>query len=254
MPFKTKLETIYTKHMKKMAQELGLRMLRGDEIFSPKPFMEKVWDGICTAQLILADCTEKNPNVFYEIGMAHTVGKKVVLITRSDKDIPSDIKHFDYIHYNYDPEGVEILIEKLKIFLTAHFTSPARDEAYDKVTASFDEPQTDEAVGRTIRCAGVVNGLQPGLSLWLAVEVGNLVWPKENKVLPDETNKWCVHIFEDGVSEQFAVSLYVADTSADRRIKEWLEAGRHTGKYSELPGIPGARRLARIDGLRLKTP
>ena len=253
MPFKTKLESIYSKHMKKMAQELGLRMLRADEIFSPKPFMEKVWDGICAAQLILADCTEKNPNVFYEIGMAHTVGKKVVLITRSDKDVPSDIKHFDYIHYNYDPEGVETLIERLRKFLNAHFTSAARNEAYDKVTASFNEPQPNEAVGRTIRCSGIVTGLQPGLNLWLAVEVGNLVWPKENKVLPDETNNWCVPIFEDGVTEQFAVSLFVADTSADRRIKEWLEAGRRTGKYSELPGIPGARRLARIDGLRLKT-
>ena len=253
MPFKTKLEAIYSKHMKKMAQELGLRILRADEIFSPKPFMEKVWDGICAAQIILADCTEKNPNVFYEIGMTHTVGKKVVLITRSDKDIPSDIKHFDYIHYNYDPEGVETLIERLRQFLNAHFTSAARNEAYDKVTASFNEPQPNETVGRTILCSGVVTGLQPGLNLWLAVEVGNLVWPKENKVLPDETNKWCVPIFEDGVTEQFAVSLFVADTSADRRIKEWLEAGRSTGKYSELPGIPGARRLARIDGLRLKT-
>jgi len=46
--------------------------------------MEKVWDGICAAELIIADCTQKNPNVFYEIGMAHTVGKKVVLITRSE--------------------------------------------------------------------------------------------------------------------------------------------------------------------------
>lgn len=83
--------------------------------------MEKVWEGICAAELIIADCTEKNPNVFYEIGMAHTVGKKVVLITRSDKDIPSDIKHFDYIPYIYDPEGAEALIEKLRTFLKLHF-------------------------------------------------------------------------------------------------------------------------------------
>ena len=253
MPFTTKLELIYSRHMKKMAQGLGLRMLRADEIFSPKPFMEKVWDGICSAQLIVADCTEENPNVFYEIGMAHTVGKKVVLITRSDKDVPSDIKHFDYLHYDYDPEGVEALIEKLKRFLSAHFTSAARNEAYDNVFARFAEPQPNESVGRTFQCSGVVTGLQPGLNLWLAVEVGNLVWPKETKVLPDENNKFCVTIFEDGVTDQFAVSLFVADRSADRRIKEWLEAGRRTGKYSELPGIPGARRLARIDGLRLKT-
>lgn len=131
--------------------------------------------------------------------------------------------------------------------------STARNETYDKVTGSFNAPQPNETVGRTIRCSGVVTGLQPGLNLWLAVEVGDLVWPKESKVLPDEANNWYVTIFEDGVTEQFAVSLFIADTSADQHIKEWLEAGRRTGRYGELRGIPGARRLARVDGLRLKT-
>jgi hypothetical protein len=83
--------------------------------------MEKVWEGICAAQLIIADCTEKNPNVFYEIGIAHTIGKKVVLITRSDEDIPSDVKNFDYIRYVYDPEGVGAFIERLRTFLNSHF-------------------------------------------------------------------------------------------------------------------------------------
>jgi hypothetical protein len=253
MPFKAKLEAVYSKHMKRLAHELGLRMMRADEIFSPRPFMAKVWDGICAARVVLADCTEKNPNVFYEIGVAHAVGKTVVLITRSDKDIPSDIKHFDYIHYDYDPEGVETLIARLRTYFDAHFSSAARNEAYDRVAGSFTEPAPHEAVDRTIRCSGVVTGLQPGLTLWLAVEVGGLVWPKETRVLPDDTNAWSVPIFEDGVTEQFAVSLYVADARADRRIKEWLEAGRRAGKYSELPGIPGARRLARVEGLRLKS-
>lgn len=122
MPFKTELEKVYTNHIKKLGGELNLNIRRGDEIFVARPFMEKVWNGICAAELILADCTEQNPNVFYEIGMAHTVGKKVVLITRSEKDIPSDIRHFDYILYRYDPEGVELLIKKLKEFLTSHFS------------------------------------------------------------------------------------------------------------------------------------
>jgi hypothetical protein len=121
MPFKATMDKVYTNHIKKMAQELGLTIRRADDIFTPAPFMEKVWDGICGAQLILADCTQKNPNVFYEIGMAHTVGKKVVLITRSEKDIPSDIKNYDYIPYVYDPEGVDQLIEKLRQFIKAHF-------------------------------------------------------------------------------------------------------------------------------------
>lgn len=121
MPFNAKMEKVYTNHIKKMGEELGLTILRADDMFTPGPFMEKVWDGICAAQLVLADCTQKNPNVFYEIGMAHAVGKKVVLITRSEKDIPSDIKHYDYIPYVYDPEGVDQLLEKLRTFIKAHF-------------------------------------------------------------------------------------------------------------------------------------
>jgi len=121
MPFKTSLEKVYTEHIKKMCENRGLTIRRADEVLTAGPFMEKVWDGICAAELILADCTERNPNVFYEIGMAHTVGKKVVLITRSDEDIPSDIKHFNYIPYIYDPAGVDALVNKLDTFLEDHF-------------------------------------------------------------------------------------------------------------------------------------
>lgn len=121
MPFKAKMEGIYKNHLKKMGEELGLTVTRADETLSARPFMEKVWDGICAARLVLADCTEKNPNVFYELGIAHTVGKKVLLITRSVKDVPSDIEHFDYVPYTYDPEGIEVLLGKLKAFIKSHF-------------------------------------------------------------------------------------------------------------------------------------
>ena len=125
MPFRARLGNVYTNHIKKMVVDLGLTIRRADEMFSPGPFMEKVWDGICAANLILADCTEKNANVFYEIGIAHTVGKKVVLLTRSDKDIPADIKHLDYISYTYDPEGVGDLVNKLGGFVRSHFALKA---------------------------------------------------------------------------------------------------------------------------------
>ena len=57
-------------------------------------------------------------------------------------------------------------------------------------------------------------------------------------MLPDATNKWSGPIFEDGVTEQFAISLFVADMNADRRIKEWLEAGRRTGTITRVARHP----------------
>lgn len=113
MPFKTELKGVYENHIKALGHKLGVTVVRADDRFSTKPFINKVWDGIWGADLIIADCTEKNANVFYEIGIAHVVGKPVVLITRSHDDIPSDIKHLDYITYKYDPEGVEALLSKL---------------------------------------------------------------------------------------------------------------------------------------------
>jgi hypothetical protein len=137
--------------------------------------------------------------------------------------------------------------------ITALFARQAsvRNKSYDNVTGSVSNPQPNETVRRTFQCSGVVTGMQPGLSLWLAVEAGDLVWPKESRVAPGQDNKWSATVFEDGATETFAVSLFVADSKADRRIGKWLEAGRGTGKYSELRGIPGARRIARVDGLRL---
>jgi hypothetical protein len=125
MPFKAKLDKVYTKHIKKLGADLGITIQRADELFSPKPFMQKVWDGICAARLVIADCTERNPNVFYEIGIAHTLGKQVILLTRSDKDVPSDIKHFDYISYIYSPEGVQQLLDKLRAFIRQNVVGAA---------------------------------------------------------------------------------------------------------------------------------
>lgn len=130
--------------------------------------------------------------------------------------------------------------------------SAVRTKAYDQVTGSITEPSRDAVVDRSIPCEGLVLGMQEGMNLWLAVEVGGLVWPKESKVLPGPAGKWTAVVFEDGASERMALSLFVADAKADRRIREWLDAGRRSGTYTELPGIPGARRLARVDGLQLK--
>lgn len=137
-------------------------------------------------------------------------------------------------------------------FLWRMRKTSARNEAYDKVTGSITAPQPEQTVGRTFQCSGTATGMQPGLSLWLAVEAGGLVWPKESKVDPDKDNKWSVTVFEDGSNETFSVALFVMDTEVDKRLRKWLEKGRCNGTYSECKGIPGARRLARVDGLRLE--
>jgi nucleoside 2-deoxyribosyltransferase len=69
-----------------------------------KPILDKINDFIRKADVIIADCSGRNPNVFYELGIAHAREKKVILIT-NDSDIheaPSDIRHYEFIHYELD--------------------------------------------------------------------------------------------------------------------------------------------------------
>jgi hypothetical protein len=52
--------------------------------------------------------------VFYEIGIAHSLGREVILITQSEQDIPFDLRHLRYIRYLNNAEGRAALTEALQ--------------------------------------------------------------------------------------------------------------------------------------------
>lgn len=106
MPFSKELQPIYDDHIKKVAQDLSLTIARADDFFTADSVMSDVWEAICNARVIIADCTDRNPNVFYEIGLAHVLGKPVIFITQSAADVPFDVRHIRYIEYQYTPRGM----------------------------------------------------------------------------------------------------------------------------------------------------
>lgn len=55
--------------------------------------------------MVICDCTGRNPNVFYEAGIAHTLGREVVLITQNPEDIPFDLRHLRHIRYLNNAQG-----------------------------------------------------------------------------------------------------------------------------------------------------
>lgn len=107
MPFKDELSLVYQDHIKSVATTLGLSAARADDFFSSGSIMRDVWEAIHGAKAVVADCTGRNPNVFYEIGIAHTIGKRVVLTAQSVEDIPFDLRHLRTIVYNYTPRGMQ---------------------------------------------------------------------------------------------------------------------------------------------------
>ncbi len=63
-------------------------------------FMETILEDIQKAAVVIADCTGANPNVLYELGIAHAWNKKTILITQDNPDdAPADIRHRTFIRY-----------------------------------------------------------------------------------------------------------------------------------------------------------
>jgi hypothetical protein len=117
MPFHQDFLPIYDDHIQKVCERLELNCRRADNIFGSSQIMHDVWELIANSKMIIADCTGRNPNVFYELGIAHTLGKPVVIITQSADDIPFDIRHIRYIKYNYTPRGMKEFEASLKKFI-----------------------------------------------------------------------------------------------------------------------------------------
>ena len=106
MPFAPELRPVFDDHIRKTALQLNLTSRRADDLRGSRDIMQDIWENICNCRLVIADCTGRNPNVFYEIGIAHCVGTPVLLLTQRPDDIPFDLKSIRYLCYEYTPRGM----------------------------------------------------------------------------------------------------------------------------------------------------
>lgn len=107
MPFANELKPVYEDNMKAVAQSAKMSIARGDDFFTSEQIMDEIWTAMVNAKIIVADCTGRDPNVFYEIGLAHAIGKPTILIAQNADDVPFDLRHRRYIHYAYTPQGMK---------------------------------------------------------------------------------------------------------------------------------------------------
>ena len=114
MPFDETFNPIYMGIIKKATDFFKLDCKRADEIFGTKPIIEDVWEYIQKANFLIADLTGRNPNVFYELGVAHALNKKVILITQKMDDLPFDLRQYRCIIYENSIGGAGKLEDGLK--------------------------------------------------------------------------------------------------------------------------------------------
>ena len=88
MPFDSSFDDIYNLGISAACKEAGAYCERVDEQVFEERILERIYNQIATAHIIIADMTGRNPNVFYETGYAHALGQRTILLTKKAEDIP----------------------------------------------------------------------------------------------------------------------------------------------------------------------
>lgn len=106
MPFKEDLNAVY-RQIREIVTSNGFNCVRADEI-SIGNITKNIFNYIVNAQVVIADLTDANPNVFYELGISHCIGSKTIMVTQENK-IPFDVTADFVIKYSNNFEGLEKL-------------------------------------------------------------------------------------------------------------------------------------------------
>lgn len=129
MPFAETLRPVFAL-LREVVLSCELSVGRADDFIGEGVIMNDIWTAICQAKLVIADCTDLNPNVFYELGLANTVGVPTLLIARSDTEIPFDIRHQRLIAYELDKlHELRIKVERWTRAGIAALTQPGSESS-----------------------------------------------------------------------------------------------------------------------------
>ena len=108
MPFKEELDYVYGA-IKQGLNKAGYVCNRVDEINGATPIINKILMEILKSRYIIADLTDCNPNVFYELGIAHSFkeAQNIIILKQQGSAVPFDVTHLTYIEY--DPNNIKYL-------------------------------------------------------------------------------------------------------------------------------------------------
>ena len=99
--------------LRQAGEQLGLRVLSANNVWEQNEIIQDVFSLIYRSKIVVCDFSDRNPNVFYEAGIAHTLGRPVIPIVQRIEDIPFDLRHHRHLLYLNNGEGRQALIDEL---------------------------------------------------------------------------------------------------------------------------------------------
>lgn len=117
MPFEARFDAVYGA-LGEAVDAAGLECRRADDIWENDHIMDDVISLIWRARVVISDLSTKNPNVFYETGIAHSLGRDVIQIAQSIDDVPFDLRFLRTVVYLSNNEGLADLKDQVRMRLS----------------------------------------------------------------------------------------------------------------------------------------
>lgn len=116
MPFAPKFENVFAAIKAALDTDLALTCIRTKELSGGGNIIQDILRGLGESEFVIVDVTGGNPNVFYELGIAHMCKEvsKVLLLAQKLEAIPFDLRHFRHIVYSASAAGLASLREELR--------------------------------------------------------------------------------------------------------------------------------------------
>ena len=164
MPFRPDLDELYSKTIRPAIEKSSrFRVFRADEIYGANAIIADIWDSIQKSEVVVADVTGRNPNVFYELGLAHASSKPVVILTQRIDDVPFDLKHLRVIVYENTALGRQRLQKSLQETMAA---DNSRWRPFFVPAPSVEEvSRPDKERRNPVRLAAQVASSDPAISV-----------------------------------------------------------------------------------------
>jgi nucleoside 2-deoxyribosyltransferase len=148
MPFAPEFDDVYKFGIKLACEKAGAYAERVDEQIFNESILDRIYTQISKSDVVISDMTGRSPNVFYETGYAHALGKNVVLLTQSADDIPFDLKHYPHIIYK---GRISDLADELEKRVRWAIENPQGLEKHAEFELSFYHEGTEITSGLTTK-------------------------------------------------------------------------------------------------------
>lgn len=159
MPFAEELVDVYDYLISDGLTAAGYHVRRADDVLSQNNILADIVDGIVSSDLIVADLTGSNPNVYYELGIAHALNKKVILLAQDLDELPFDLRSYRVVLYSVHFSKMNKAKDELVVLATEAakgelpFGNPVKDfykdglVRIDRPSERFDDSERDEEMG-----------------------------------------------------------------------------------------------------------